>query len=252
MMARLTDRTIEFEERPMIKIVSFKICPFVQRVTAMLEARKIPYEVYYINLSNKPQWFLDISPTGQVPLLVTEGGTVLFESDAIVEYIDEVTPPLAVDSSPEQRAIDRAWSYQATKHYLVQCSTMQSANQETLAERSEKLNKPFARAEKQLGDSPFFNGKTMGNVDIAWLPLLHRALIVEQHTGYDFLAGFPKVKAWQAAIAKTGIPEKSVPADFDEAFSNFYLAERTFLGRGANFDEGPIEKPAATGGGCCC
>ncbi|WP_238705033.1 glutathione S-transferase family protein [Parasedimentitalea marina] len=132
----------------MIKIISFKICPFVQRVTALLEAKHLPYEIEYINLSDKPQWFMDISPTGQVPMLVTEGGTALFESDAIVEYIDEVTAPLVDVSTPEQRAIDRAWSYQATKHYLVQCSTMQSANQETLTERSEKLNKAFDKAEK--------------------------------------------------------------------------------------------------------
>lgn len=235
----------------MIKIVSFKICPFVQRVTALLEAKHVPYDIEYISLSDKPQWFLDLSPTGQVPLLVTEGGTALFESDAIVEYIDEVTAPLVADTTPEQRAIDRAWSYQATKHYLVQCSTMQSATQETLAERSEKLNKAFAKAEKQLADGPFFNGKTMGNVDIAWLPLLHRALLVEHHSGYDFLAAFPKVKAWQRAMAQTGIAEKSVPADFEEAFANFYLADRTFLGRGANFNEAPTGKAQATAGGCC-
>ena len=70
----------------MIKIVSFKICPFVQRVTALLEAKGIPYEIEYISLKVKPQWFLDISPTGQVPMLVTEQGEALFESDSIMEY----------------------------------------------------------------------------------------------------------------------------------------------------------------------
>lgn len=235
----------------MIKIVSFKICPFVQRVTAMLEAKNIPYEIDYINLSDKPKWFLDMSPTGQVPLLVTESGTVLFESDAIAEYIDEVTAPLVAETTPERRAIDRAWSYQASKHYLVQCSTMSSANQETLVERSEKLNRSFEKAEKQLGAGPFFNGESLGNVDIAWLPLLHRAHIVEQDAGYDFFAGFPKVKAWQIAMIKTGLAKKSVSDDFEEVFSKFYLTERTFLGRGANLDEGPIEITAATSGGCC-
>ncbi len=235
----------------MIKIVSFKICPFVQRVTAMLEAKNAPYDIEYINLSDKPQWFLDISPTGQVPLLITENETALFESDAIIEYIDEVTDPLVAGLTPEQRAIDRAWSYQATKHYLAQCSTMQSANKDILVERSEKLNKSFDKLEKQLGNGPYFNGGTIGNVDIAWLPLLHRAHIIEQHSGYNFLTNYPKVKALQAAILETGIAGKSVPDDFTEAFSNFYLAERTFLGRGANFCEGPCEKAAANGGGCC-
>lgn len=32
----------------MIKVVSFKICPFVQRITALLEAKQIPYEIEYI------------------------------------------------------------------------------------------------------------------------------------------------------------------------------------------------------------
>lgn len=43
----------------MIKIISFKICPFVQRVTALLEAKQLPYEIEYISLKNKPQWFLE-------------------------------------------------------------------------------------------------------------------------------------------------------------------------------------------------
>ena len=124
----------------MIKTVSFKICPFVQRVTAALEAKNVPYEIELISLSEKPQWFLDLSPTGQVPLLITESGQALFESDAIVEYLDEVTMPLIAGVTPEQRAVDRAWSYQASKHYLVQCSAMQSRDRETLAEQSVKLN----------------------------------------------------------------------------------------------------------------
>lgn len=235
----------------MIKIVSFKICPFVQRVTALLEAKEVPYEIEFIDLKNKPQWFLDISPTGQVPVLVTEDGDALFESDAIVEYIEEVTNPLVADVSPTQRAQDRAWSYQASKHYLVQCSTMQSKDKETLAERTEKLNKSFDKAEKQLGDGPYFNGSQLGNVDIAWLPLLHRAQIVEQHSGFDFFAKYPKVKAWQQALAKTGLYEKSVSDDFLEKFSNFYLAERTFLGRGANCNEPSAAGANASGSGCC-
>ena len=66
-----------------MKIVSFKICPFVQRVTALLEAKTIDYELEFIDLKNKPQWFLDISPHGQVPVLITDHGMPLFESDAI-------------------------------------------------------------------------------------------------------------------------------------------------------------------------
>ena len=235
----------------MIRIISFKICPFVQRVNALLEAKRIPYQIDYISLSDKPDWFLDQSPTGQVPVLVTETGTALFESDAIVEYIDEVTTPLQPELSSEQRALNRAWSNQACKHYLVQCSTMQSADRAAYDSRFVRLSAPFAKAEKQLGVGPFFTGKALGNVDIAWLPLLHRAAIVADRSGHDMLATYPKVKAWQQALLATGIPQRSVAEDFDTRFVNFYLADHTWLGRGANLNETPSTAALKRSGGCC-
>lgn len=216
----------------MLKVVSFKICPFVQRVTALLEAKGTPYEIEYISLSDKPQWFLDISPNGQVPVLITDSGITLFESDAIVEYLDEVSSPIEGNISPEQRAIDRAWSYMAAKNYLTQCSTMRSADQDTLTKRAENLRKIFAKAESALNKGPFFKGETISNVDIAWLPLLHRANIILEHTGYDLLADYPKVQAWQQSIMKTEIVEKSVSDDFENRFTDFYLSDETYLGTG--------------------
>ncbi len=216
----------------MIKVISFKICPFVQRVTAALEAKKIPYEIEYISLKDKPKWFLDISPTGQVPVLITESGTALFESDAIIEYIDDLYKPLEADLTAEQKALDRAWSYQASKHYLVQCSTMRSGDKKTLLERTEKLEKVFEKAEKQLGNGLYFKGPSISKIDIAWLPLLHRAAIIEKHACHDFLVKYPKVKKWQSSLLKTGLAEKSVPNDFEDAFTGFYLSDSTYLGKG--------------------
>ena len=218
----------------MLKVISFKICPFVQRVTALLEAKNVPYEIEFISLSDKPQWFLDMSPNGQVPVLITDSGTALFESDAIVEYIEDAYPPLQPDVSLEDRAINRAWSYLASKNYLVQCSAQRSPDADVLKERSAKLGVAFDRIEKQLGDTTFFGGDDLNMVDIAWLPLLHRASIVESHSGFDFIGDRPKLKKWQNSLLKNGLAEKSVSPDFVEAFSNFYLSDQTFLGRGEN------------------
>lgn len=216
----------------MFTIISFKICPFVQRVTALLEAKNLPYKIEYISLRDKPQWFLDLSPTGQVPILITNSGTALFESDAIVEYLDEVSNPIEAALSPEQRAIDRAWSYMATKNYLTQCSTLRSADKHTFDTRAENLKKIFTNVEVVLSDGPFFKGQQLSNVDIAWLPLLHRAQIILNHSGYDLFANHPKVQAWQQAIMTTTIAEKSVAEDFEKVFVDFYLSEKTYLGGG--------------------
>ena len=217
-----------------MKVVSFKICPFVQRVTALLEAKNIAYELEYIRLDDKPQWFLDISPHGQVPVLITDGGTALFESDAIVEYIEESKGALQPELSLEEKAANRAWSYLASKNYLVQCGAQRSPDQDALKERSGKLDQAFDKIEKQLGDTPFFGGDVIGMVDIAWLPLLHRANIIERRSGFDFVGDRPKLKKWQNQLMETGLAEKAVAADFDEAFSAFYLSDQTFIGRGGD------------------
>lgn len=215
----------------MLTVISFKICPFVQRVTAALETAGIPYTVEYISLQDKPDWFLDISPHGQVPVLVTESGTALFESDAIVEYLDEVYGLYGPGPDAERKAQFRAWSYLATKNYLTQCSTQRSADRSTLMQRGEKLQRAFAAVEKVLDDQPLFQSATIGMVDIAWLPLLHRAAIIEQRSGYDFIAAYPAVKRWQRNLLATGLAERSVAADFNEAFSRFYLSADSWLGQ---------------------
>jgi glutathione S-transferase len=43
-----------------MKIVSFKICPFVQRVIGVLELKQVSFEVEYISLMDKPDWFLAV------------------------------------------------------------------------------------------------------------------------------------------------------------------------------------------------
>ncbi|MEM7316005.1 MAG: glutathione S-transferase domain-containing protein, partial [Planctomycetota bacterium] len=154
-----------------------------------------------------------------------------------------------VEVSPTQRAQDRAWSYQASKHYLVQCSAQRSSDLATLEERSGKLRKAFAKAEREIGAGPYFRGAVLGNVDIAWLPLLHRASIIENRTGYDFLKGFPGVKSWQSALLESEILADSVSADFEDRFADFYLADDTYLG---NLQATRRYEAQCSRGGACC
>jgi glutathione S-transferase len=215
-----------------MKIISLKICPYVQQVRLLLEAKKVKYEVEEIDPTNRPQWLMEASPdSGEVPVLVTDEGEILFQSDAIMEYVDEVFGDPLLKGGSLMKARDRAWGYLASDNYLVQCSTQRSPDEATLNERLKELTPIFDQTERHLKEQPYFHGEELSLVDINWFPLLHRAALIYKHSGYDFLERYPKLKKWQKALMKTGLAKTSVPKDFEEIFIGFYLNEGTYLGR---------------------
>jgi len=77
-----------------LELVSHTLCPYVHRAAVMIHEKGVPFERRYINLKAKPDWFLRISPRGKVPVLLVDGQP-LFESMAIIEFLDETHPPSA-------------------------------------------------------------------------------------------------------------------------------------------------------------
>ncbi|MBT7759905.1 MAG: glutathione S-transferase family protein, partial [Rhodospirillaceae bacterium] len=75
----------------------------------LLRAKDVEFEVTYIDLTDKPDWFLKVSPHGKVPVLSVDEDP-LFESNAIAEYLDDVVEPPKHPSDPFKRARNRAWT----------------------------------------------------------------------------------------------------------------------------------------------
>ena len=74
-----------------------------------MRAKGVEFEVTFINLRDKPDWFLKISPHGKVPVLKVDD-EILFESNAIAEYLDETLSPRLHPKDPIERARNRAWT----------------------------------------------------------------------------------------------------------------------------------------------
>jgi glutathione S-transferase len=75
-----------------LKMVSHKLCPYVQRAVIALSEKGVAVERIDIDLANKPDWFLKISPLGKVPVLLVEtadGEAGVFESNVICDYIED-------------------------------------------------------------------------------------------------------------------------------------------------------------------
>ena len=73
-----------------LTLVSHLLCPYVQRAAIVLAEKGIDFERINIDLANKPDWFLKISPLGKTPVLLVNGKPI-FESAVICEYLEETT-----------------------------------------------------------------------------------------------------------------------------------------------------------------
>ncbi len=219
----------------MYKLVSFDVCPFVQRSVITLEEKGVPYEIEYIDLNNKPEWFMQLSPLGKVPILIVED-TVIFESAPINEYLDETAPGRKLQpSDPLQRAHNRAW-IEFTSTVLVTRNQMQHAKTEQETRRlAAVVNAQLPRLEEQLDNGPFFNGNDFSLVDAAAAPLFQRlAWLLELAPDLGVLDDLPKVTAWSEALLQRESVKRSTVADIRERYLD-YLQGNGLAGN----DKGP-------------
>ncbi|MBN34794.1 MAG: glutathione S-transferase [Rhodospirillaceae bacterium] len=89
------------------------LSPFCRKVRIALKEKGLPFALKIENVWERREEFLVMNPAGKVPVLVEADGTELADSQAIVEYLQEVQPqPDLLGATPGQRAETRrlvAW-----------------------------------------------------------------------------------------------------------------------------------------------
>ncbi len=121
-----------------LELVSFVICPFVQRAIIVLSEKEVPFEITYVDIDEPPEWFSKISPFGKVPLLKVDGD-VLFESAIINEYLDEVFMPRLHPDAPLERAKQRGWIEFGSNLFFEQVGLLLAKNADEYQQKKEGL-----------------------------------------------------------------------------------------------------------------
>ncbi len=198
------------------ELISFKLCPYVHRSVIMLREKGVEFDTTYVDLGNKPAWFLALSPLGKVPVLRV-GDVVLFESAIINEYLDEVHPPALHPRDPVRRAHNRAWIEFGDELLKSRYGLMTAVDKEGFDAKRDKVMRGLARVEAQLSAGPFFNGADFSLVDAAYAPLLIRLAVMEEVAGLGLFEDAPRVKAWHQALMENPAVKASLfPGFMDE------------------------------------
>ncbi len=169
----------------------------------VLHEKRIDFDVYEVDLGNKSEEFLRVSPYGKVPVVVVNG-TSLYESNVVNEYLDEVhEAPRLMPREPERRALARSWMAFADEYFFpaifrVRVGPQRGLSEEQIREAKEKLADALSRLERQLGGEEYLVGEyTLA--DIAHAGNFHRLRELAER-GDVVLEKYPNVEAWMERV----------------------------------------------------
>src|SRR5580700_2210267 len=138
------------------KLVSHKLCPYVQRAVIALSEQGVPFERIDIDLANKPDWFLKVSPLGKTPVLLV-GDHAIFESAVILEYLEETEAKSLHPADPLRRADHRAWIEYGSSVLSDIAGFYAAPDEAAFKAKAAQLEVRFARLEARVAASPWFD-----------------------------------------------------------------------------------------------
>jgi glutathione S-transferase len=215
------------------RLISFPLCPYVQRAAIVLAEKGVAFERTDIDLANKPDWFLKLSPLGKVPVLIVttpEGREeVLFESAVIAEYLDEVLAPRLHPADPLEKARHRAWIEFASASLADLAGYYSAADADAFAQKEASLRSKLERLEGEVRGAPFFAGPQPSLVDAAFAPVFRYLDLLDTLPVANLLEGLPKLQSWREALRERPSVRGAAPADYVERLAAFIRAKRSYL-----------------------
>jgi glutathione S-transferase len=142
--------------------------------------------------------YLAKNPNGKVPMIETDDGRVMVESNAILTWLADGTKYFAGDAW--QRARTLAWMffeqyshepYVAVARFICGWTPLDSPRRADLSNLRERGEQALGVMEKHLSSSEWFSATGYGIADIALFGYTHCA----GDGGFD-LSRYPKIGAW--------------------------------------------------------
>ncbi|MBT3012176.1 MAG: glutathione S-transferase family protein [Candidatus Thiodiazotropha sp. (ex Lucina aurantia)] len=211
-----------------IKLVSFLLCPFVQRSVILLEKKQIQYQLEYIDLEQPPAWFRRLSPMGKVPLMMINGA-VLFESAVILDFLDESFSPRFHPSDNLKRAQHKAWIEFGSSLLVAQHGMALAQDKEAMLEKKDRLEDELRHLLPPLEQGLFGDAVRFSLVDAAYAPLFMRLdLLARINPSLNIQYPGP-VAEWAERLSSLPCVKESVVDDFPQQYRGYLEKKGAWL-----------------------
>lgn len=214
----------------MLRLVSHHLCPYVQRAVISLTEKGVPFERAMIDLANKPDWFKAISPLGKVPLLEVEGH-VLFESVAILEYLEDTVAPALHPAEPLIRAEHRGWIEFGSVILNDIAGFYSAADGIAFEAKRRLLRQRFERVEARLVAEPWFDGALFSLVDAVFGPVFRYFDVFDEISAFGILDDLSKIRLWRQALSERASVRDAAPDGYSRRLVAFLRARDAWISR---------------------
>ena len=201
----------------MLKLYYHPLSTFSQRVRIALIEKKIAAEFVEVDLFARAQFLPEYrakNPYGRVPA-IEEDGWVLYESTAILEYLESTRPsPPLLPTAPRDRALvamhmklcdlefaGPARDILVPKRFLPQ----ETWKPERMERAKEKIGKHLSILEPQMQGGEFLVGDRFTLADLCYAPFLQFLRMLDVTPG-------PETQAWAGRILDRPSVKETRPA----------------------------------------
>jgi glutathione S-transferase len=178
-------------------LYSFKRCPYAMRARMALYLSKTVVELREVNLRNKPQSMLEISPKGTVPVLLLDDGSVIDESLEIIEWCIKKKKDIFKDTlNNDQELFAEDAIHLFDKKFKFHLDRYKYAKRyEDVDEISHRQScvEILKNIEKEISNKKFFYTNHVNKIDICILPFIRQFRIANPEW-FDNHNEFPKVQ----------------------------------------------------------
>ncbi len=211
-----------------LTLISHHLCPFVQRAVIALTEKGVPFDRIYIDLANKPDWFLAISPLGKTPVLKI-GEKAIFESAVILEYLEDTQPNPLHPSDPLKRAEHRSWIEFGSAILNDIAGLYAAMDADNFNAKAKALSDKFGRLEGRLGAGPYFDADAFSLVDAVFGPVFRYFDVFDGIGNFGVFDEKPKTANWRAALAERPSVKTAVSPDYEQRLRRFLKARGSHL-----------------------
>ncbi len=211
-----------------MRLIGRYASPFVRRVAITMQHYDLPYEhVSLIPFGETKQTLAKINPIARVPVLELEDGEHLFDSAAILDYLDSLV-------EPEQSLVPTEGFARRTvlSHLAIELGIMDklvSVLYECHFRPKEKWHRPWIDAcEKQIGDGfswlnhqlsgKWLSGETMSQADVSLA--VFWSFGCAKRPGFFGRLDCPRISELTDRLADTA-PFKNTPPEMEPLATNY-------------------------------